>query len=164
MTSVINVMADIDAMENVELSFKVGTNRFLTVKPFNNQLRVELRLWVASNHPTKKGITFTLARLKQFTNVIDEIDQAAKKLWTEDPELEEKKWHLGGNVIETVNPAYSGVNIRHFWVPEGQTEVNATRRGLVLKRYEWEKIKTSLELVEEAAPELESTQPCSETH
>lgn len=108
----------------------------MTVKPFNNQLRVELRLWVAPNHPTKKGITFTLARLKQFTNVIDEIDQAAKKLWTEDPELEEKKWHLDGNVIETVNPAYSGVNIRHFWVPEGQTEVTATRRGLVLKRYE----------------------------
>lgn len=85
-------------------------------------------------------------------------------MWTEDPELEEKKWHMGGNVIETVNPAISGVNIRHFWVPEGQTEVTATRRGLVLKRDEWEKIKTSLELVEEAAPELESTQPCSEIH
>uniref|UniRef100_A0A8W8MH36 Uncharacterized protein n=1 Tax=Magallana gigas TaxID=29159 RepID=A0A8W8MH36_MAGGI len=99
-----------------------------------------------------------------FTNVNDEIDQAAKKLWTEDPELEEKKWHMDGNVIETVNPAYSGVNIRHFLVPEGQTEVTATRRGLVLKRDEWEKIKTSLKLVEEAAPELESTQPCSETH
>lgn len=108
----------------------------MIVKPFNNQLRVDLRLWVAPNHPAKKGITFILARLKQFTNVIDEVDQAAKKLWTEDPELEEKKWHLGGNIIETVNPAYSGVNIRHFWVPEGQTEVTATRRGLVLKRYE----------------------------
>lgn len=116
-------MADFDALENVELSFKVGTNRFLAVKSFNNQLRVDLRQWVAPNHPTKKGITFTLARLKQFTNVIDEIDQAAKKLWTEDPELEEKKWHMGGNVIETVNPAYSEVNIRHFLVPEGQTEV-----------------------------------------
>lgn len=122
-------MTDFDAVNNVELSFKVGTNRFLTV----NDPRVDLRKWVVSSHPTKKGITFTLARWKQFTHLIDEIDQAATKLWADDPELEMKKWHLGGNVFVTVNPEYSVVDIRHFWVPEGQTELTATRRGLSFK-------------------------------
>lgn len=119
------------AVDNVEVSFKVGT-----VKPFNNELRGDLREWVALNHSTRKGINLTLTRWKQFTNVIDEIDQAAKILLAEDPELEEKMCHLGGNVFVTVNPAYSVVDIRHFWFPEGQTEVTATRRGLTLKRYE----------------------------
>lgn len=69
----------------------------------------------------------------------------------EDPELVEKKWHLGGNVFVTVNPAYSVVDIHHFWVPERQTEMTATQRGMALKSYEWGKMKTALELVEEAA-------------
>lgn len=122
-------MTDSDAVNNVELSFKAGTNRFLTV----NDLRVDLRDWVVPSHRTQKGITFTLARWKHFTHLIDEIDQAATKLWADDPELEMKKWHLGGNVFVTVNPEYSVVDIRHFWVPEGQTELTATRRGLSFK-------------------------------
>lgn len=122
-------MTDFDAVNNVELSFKAGTNRFLTV----NDLRVDLRDLVVPSHRTQKGITFTLARWKHFTHLIDEIDQAATKLWADDPELEMKKWHLGGNVFVTVNPEYSVVDIRHFWVPEGQTELTATRRGLSFK-------------------------------
>lgn len=122
-------MTDFDAVNNVELSFKAGTNRFLTV----NDLRVDLREWVVPSHRTKKGITFTLARWKHFTHLIDEIDQAATKLWADDPELEMKKWHLGGNVFVTVNPEYSVVDIRNFWVPEGQTELTVTRRGLSFK-------------------------------
>lgn len=157
-------MTDFDAVDNVELSFKVGANRFLTVKPFRNELRVDLREWVAPSHPTKKGITFTLARWKQFTYLIDEIDQAATKLWADDPNLEVKKWHLGGNVFVTVNPEYSVVDIRHFWVPEDKTELTATRRGLSLRRYEWGMLKTSLEMVEEAAPDLETTMLCRDTH
>lgn len=85
--------------------------------------------------------------------------------WTDSQKNQsEKKWHLDGIVFEIVNPAYSVVDIRHFWVPEGQTEVMATRRGLALKRYGGGQIKTSLELVEEAVQDLESTQPSSETH
>lgn len=66
------------------------------------------------NHPTKKDITFTLAMWKHVTILIDEIDQAAQKPWAEDPETQQKRWHLGTNVSLSVNPAYSVVDIRQF--------------------------------------------------
>lgn len=51
-----------------------------------------------------------------------------------------------------------------FGFRKGRRRWLATRRGLALKRYGGGQIKTSLELVEEAVQDLESTQPSSETH
>ena len=41
---------------------------------------LNLTNFVPAQH-TKKGVTFTLAWKKQLTTVLDEIKQAAKKLW-----------------------------------------------------------------------------------
>ena len=70
------------------------------------------------------------------------------------------KLHLGGNVYVSVSSKFPLVDIRQFWLPEQETQIKASRKGISLRSSEWEELKQVQPLIEAAIPEISTTIPC----
>ena len=78
----------------------LGNDRYVEVKEWKGELRVDLREW-KDDKPTKKGISLTMNTL---------IKQGQRK--------KTYMGHLGGNVYCTVTEGSSCMDIRPFWKPK----------------------------------------------
>ena len=111
--------------------FSLGNNRFVQVCQWNDELRVDLREWT-NDMPTKKGISLTLMRWKNFLNSLDFLETSLKdKLGYHS--------HLGGNVNCKVDEKSACVDIRQYWKP--LEEVIPTKKGLCLRPDEFNRLK-----------------------
>ncbi len=70
--------------------------------------------------------------------------------------------HLGGNWYVTVNSGFRCVSIRKFWLPEGATDVRATRKGVSLSFEQYRELKNGLRIIPGFVPELCDVIPCYE--
>ena len=69
------------------------------------------------------------------------------------------------NYHVSVKSGYPLVNIRRWFVPEGQEEPTPTKSGIALTFLQWEKLKSAMILVEEVLDgELDKVSVCEETH
>ena len=80
---------------------------------------VDLREW-KDDKPTKKGISLTLMRWKNWVDYLEYADQART-------EKQNYKSHLGGNVYCTITEGSACMDIRQYWKP--QEEVIPTKKG-----------------------------------
>ena len=135
-------------MSNPRCKYHIGNEKFVTVKEWKGELRVDLREWMGVR-PTKKGISLTLMRWKILVGMLEYIDEALTEKTTYNR-------HLGGNVHCTVENGY--VSIRQYWKPE--EDVVPTRKGLNLRLFEYEKLKNVISDIGQALPELDSVVPC----
>ena len=103
----------------------LGNDRYVEVKEWKGELRVDLREW-KDHKPTKKGISLTLMRWKNWVTYLEYMDQAIA-------EKKHYKSHLGGNVYCTVNEGSACMDIRQYWKP--QEEVVPTKKGVVLETH-----------------------------
>ena len=141
-------MSQPDNMSNVRCKLDLGNSRFVRVNEWKEELRVDLREW-NGDAPTKKGISLTLMRYKNFVDGIENVDKAIQ-----DKEPYQK--HLGGNVYCTVNGVC--VDIRQYWKPE--EEVVPTKKGLCLRPLEYQRLKELILEVGQTLPELDTVVPC----
>ena len=129
------------------VSFALDNQRYVKVSEWKEEKRVDLREWEA-NKPTKKGISLTRMRWKNFTDGIENVDEA----------LKDNKYyclHLGGNVYCTVRENNPCVDIRQYWKPE--EEVVPCRKGLCLRPGEYLLSKKAIPKIGTAVPELNSS-------
>lgn len=137
-------------MSHFRCRYQLGNERFVEVTEWKGEMRVDLREW-NDDKPTKKGISLTLMRWKNWVDHLEFVDQA----------LADKtnfKRHLGGNVYCTVTEGSGCVNIRQFWKP--QEEVVPTKKGLCLRPVEYSALKKLVPEIGKALPELDSVVPC----
>ena len=109
----------------------LGNNRFVEVKEWKGELRVDLREW-NDDKPTKKGISLTLMRWKNLVDALEFVDQGlqTKRAYTA---------HLGGNVNLTMGEGSVCVDIRQFWKPEEDSV--PTKKGICLRPGEYQRLK-----------------------
>ena len=91
----------------------------MVVDEWQGELRVDIREW-KDDKPTRKGISLTLMRWK---NWLDQLEYADKALENKPSYM----YHLGGNVFCKIGENSVCVDIRQCWKP--QAEVVPTKRG-----------------------------------
>ena len=73
--------------------------------------------------------------------------------------------HLEKNYYVSVKSGFSLLNIRRWFIPEGQQELVATKTGIALTFQQWEKVKDAMIVVEDLLDgELDNVVICEETH
>ena len=86
----------------------LGNDRYVEVKEWKGELRVDLREW-KDNKPTKKGISLNLMRWKNWVDSLEYADQV--RAWKK-PYM----GHLGGNVYCIVTEGSSCMDIRQITI------------------------------------------------
>ena len=142
-----------------EIKEKFAPGRYLIYSRFNgiDQLHIrEYGVKTMSNgmgeceYPTKKGVCLTLNRVKALRNAIDEIDE---RLGVKPVGSTPFKVHLGAAIYASINEL-DGVDFRRFWIPEGQTEIIPTKRGIFITISQWESFKEKFNLMLTSCPAL----------
>ena len=90
--------------------FSLGNDRFIEVTEWKGELHVDLREW-KDDKPTKKGISLTLMRWKNWVDYLEYADQART-------EKQNYKSHLGGNVYCTITKGSACMDIRQYRKPQ----------------------------------------------
>ena len=148
---------------NVRLEKNLSWTKRLKVQMWDDQVRVDIRTYEDGfQRPLKKGVSLTLPRYKTLAQHYDLLTEALEK--SEKKELGAKvSYHLGGGVYAGVSPGWSFVDLRQYFLPDdGEGNLHPTKRGIMLNAYEWGKLLSCAEQIEEAAPELASTETCLE--
>lgn len=144
-------------MDNSTLYSKdLGRKRFLQVKNWKGELRVDIREW-DDTFPTKKGVSLIPIRWASLTCCQDNIDEAlslVKKTGTVKYEF-----HIGHNFYVTVSSPWQCVDIRERFL-DGEGKLRSTRRGINLRVPEWEKLKSCVAEIVQVVPELSAARPC----
>jgi len=131
-------------------NFALGNDRRVNVGEWKGEKRVDMREWV-NDKPTKKGISLTLNRWKNFVDVVENIDQALQTGTA-------YQYHLGGNVYCTVKEGNPCVDVRQHWKPADQ--VVPCKKGLCLRPSEYRILKEAIPHIGSAIPELSALVPC----
>ena len=71
--------------------------------------------------------------------------------------------HLGGFVCARASSDYGMIDIRQFFVPIGSNKEIPTKKGITLRRFEWETLKEKIEEIKQFSPELQTAVPCSDS-
>lgn len=128
----------------------MGNDRYVQVCEWNGELRVDLREW-SRDKPTKKGISLTLMRWKNFLDLLDHVNEALKN-------KRAYHCHLGGNVNCNVTENSVYVDLRQYWKPA--EEVVPSKKGLCLRPGEFSRLKELLLEINRTIPELDTVVPC----
>ena len=110
--------------------------------------------------PTKQGVALTYSRwllLEKKRQEITDIYEKASKGILDD---EECVMHLGGGIYVTVSSKYPTIDIRQFWVPDNSNKPVATKKGVALNLYKWERLCDVMELIRDFVPELDQASIC----
>lgn len=139
-----------NTMDSVRCQFELGNGRYVQVCEWKGELRIDLREW-KDGKPTKKGISLTLMRWKNWVDYIEYLDEALRK-------KEAYSSHLGDNVYCTISENAVCVDIRQYWKPE--EALVPTKKGLCLRPTEYIRLKELLPQIDESLPELDCVIPC----
>lgn len=144
-------------MSSPRCSFPLGNGRFIQVKEWQGELRVDIREW-EGDVPTKKGISLNLMQFKNFLNGMSSaIEPVMKNKRAE----QDEKFHLGAGVYITVTKDNPCVDIRKYWMnPPNQDESLPTKKGICLRPTEYDTLMKSRCKVEDLLPELKDEIPC----
>lgn len=77
---------------------------------------------------------------------------------------EEVTMHLGGAVYVTISPKFPTVDIRHFWKPDNSDTPVATKKGIALSKYMWERLTFVMQVMRDFVPELDKSCTCYYLH
>ena len=94
----------------------------------------------------------------QFRQSFEEIDAKVKALVNNEPVS--YRQHIGGGHYVSVTTGFRCVDIRKFFMSYGQTDINATQKGIALRLPEWSTLRKLVETVNSAYPALGTTLPC----
>ena len=144
--------------KQLEYKFYLDNDRFATVGYFNGQLQVGIWQYQKSEYdasklfPTVTGISLLEDEWKQLTNNCDTVSEAVKKNTTTSHHLGNDKYvgisHYGAKVPITISIR------QHYTFDDGLSR--PTKKGINLKRKEWEALVSVMNIVVEAVNNLKS--------
>ena len=125
--------------------------RRLVLTSFNGQTLIHIREFQtidSQRYPTKKGACFTPGRLAMLRRSIEGIDAALHQqevnsscgVTVEGGVL--YTMHIGAGIYASVNEKFRGVNLRRYWMPEGQLVPVPTKNGIYLPASQWKSLLT----------------------
>ena len=149
------------AQGEFKLSFAPG--RYVVYTQYNNQTQIHVREYETKTllngdhheYPTKKGVCLTPQRLKVLRNKIVEIDENLNQR----NENTVYKTHLGAGIQASVDK-FNGVDLRRYWIPQGQPSIVPTKSGIYLPAVQWKSLKEKLNELVSAHPELDDVEEC----
>lgn len=110
-------------------------------------------------------------RPENFANLLtlkDEIREALIKVNSEDEQNDEinLELYLGGGIYAKVVDSIKHVDLRYYFVPEGQSHPQASKRGLALKLHEFDAFLNYAEKIKEKSSDFATAQPtiCDKIH
>src|ERR1700759_134582 len=154
------------ATGDVLFSSQFVPGKFLTYSRYNEQDLVHVREFETlgdRTYPTKRGVSFTPARLRVLLDSLEEIDENLKQ---QNPKESYKvqqsgyKKHLGAAVYAAVNEKFDGVDLRRYWMPEGKSEAVPTKNGIYLPTKQWMLLKQKFGELLLLHPELTLAETC----
>lgn len=114
--------------------------------------------------PTIKGVSLTLSRCLVMEGKKEEIDCLYKKSLEGKLDRDEYVMHLGGGIQITISFKYHVVDIRHFWKHEQSDKPVATKKGISLNQFKWERLCDIMELIRDFVPEIDQAYICTYSH
>ncbi len=136
----------------------LGKGLHLFDSVFNGITYIHVREVLNEEIPTKDGISLTLQRCNELFSSLPNLDIAVKQT-----EIEQDTYynrHIGGNWYVSVNSGFRNVSIRKFWLPEGETDVRPTRKGVSLTFDQYRELRNGLRTIPSFVPELYGVIPC----
>lgn len=130
----------------------IGREVYVVAQTFQGRTYVHVRRYGkrldGGIFPTKTGISLDLEKWKKIHELqSDNIDESIRDY--QEGKTIHYKSHLGDNYFVTLNTGYPLINIRKWFVPEGQKELVPTRKGIALTFEQWDKLKDSTIVVRE---------------
>lgn len=98
-------------------------------------------------------------RWAQFKACLEDIDEAVAQLRT--GELVTFKQAIGSGYYVSVTKGFYCIDIRRFFMPQGETEAKPTRQGLALRVREWEEWKSIITKIDELHADFATALPCT---
>lgn len=146
-----------------EVKLMFAPRRYVVFSRFNNMDQIHIREYEVKamkamgqcEYPTKRGVCLTLKRLKMLTNRLQEIDEQLN-LQDETPNY---KVHLGAGIYASVG-ALNGVDLRRYWIPEGQLESLPTKSGIFIPIRQWGSLKEKIAELITSNPHLAEAEEC----
>ncbi len=137
----------------------VGKELYLFDSVLNGNTYVHVReLKNERATPTRNGVTLTLQRCNELYSIVPEITIRIDQLRRNEPTLYRR--HIGGNWFVTMETGFNTVDIRKFWLPDNETSIRATRKGVSLTFNQFDELKNGLRTIEGFVPELNRVVPC----
>ncbi|KAL4231826.1 Transcriptional coactivator [Mactra antiquata] len=136
----------------------IGKEVYLFDSVFNGNTYIHVRKLLNNKIPTKDGISLTLQRCNELFISLSYLDSAVNLM-----ELNQETFyrrHLGGNWHVSVESGFKCVDIRQFWLPEGASEMRATRKGVSLTFQQYKELRNGLSVIDSFVPELRDVVPC----
>ena len=137
--------------------FALGNDRYVQVLEWRGEVKVDFREWESKNDsliPTKKGIRLGLMQYKNLLSGMENVVGPALS------ENEDGKFHVGANVFLSVKKDNPCVDLRQYWKPPNTDDKGPTKKGLCMRPWEYEVLKSLLSEIESLIPELENVVPC----
>lgn len=138
-------------------------NRYIQVTEWDGEPRIDIRQWAKASsgklYPLKTGVSLTLSRWKMLCMHMDDIEEGRKAIHNKNADVD-LQIHLGGNFYASLKYGYPCVDIRKFWIPDGQEKLQATQKGIALLHPEWDRVVSYIKDIELALPELAEVTPC----
>ena len=155
-------------MQTFQFATKLGQgNRYLTLSKWNGEYRVDIREWDATGTiPSKKGISLPLQEWKMLCLVAADINQARKDMILKvesgiiyfKPDVKLTRClHIGGQIFVKAETGFPCIDIRKFWLPDGELEQKPTRKGISLRQEEWDDALNCEEKMDRLYPEIGET-------
>ncbi len=137
----------------------LGKELYLFDSVFNGITYIHVRELSRENkRPTTNGITLTLQRCNELYSILPDVVIHVDQLRRNEPTFYRR--HIGGNWFVVMEMGYDTVNIRKFWLPDNETSIRATRKGVSLTFNQFEELKNGLRILDTFVPELNRVVPC----
>lgn len=110
---------------------------------YNNTLQVHIRQYEKNEKgqlfPSKLGICLTQSRFATLQYFADLIKPQIEKLRNKEGNVS-FRFHLGGGIFLSANSDFPTINVRRYFLPDGQTSPHPTKKGIALRLREWDAI------------------------
>ena len=139
-------------MSGVDDKILLGGHRYIKLTEWNGFKRVDIRFWRDDTIPTKEGVSLQLTQWKDLCDMTGVIDDLMTRVIDQEPV--DWRYHLGEDTYVTIKAPYTCVNIRRFWIPNGEWTLKPTKKGVSLNWKEWQELKKTIPVFEAKEPEL----------
>lgn len=144
-------------------SAPLSEDKIIQARSFQGRLSVDIRRWFKDTQgcliPTRKGIAMTPVCWATLLRDADDISEMLTRI-KRGEQVREKQHLSGGVYIQMATPFWT-VHIRGHYKDKKDGEIKPSRKGVVLKHGEWERLLQIAPELKRQVPDLADARPCS---
>ena len=161
-------------MQSFPFAHRLGSQpRFLTLTKWQDEDRIDIREWdETGTYPSKKGISLPIRRWNTLCSMFEDVNEAREKMIHKihkqyivfKPGNSVKvDLHIGGLVFVKAESGFPCIDIRQYWVPEGESVPKPTKKGISLCQEEWDSLVLCQKKLNEEFPFIKEIPTCLES-